>query len=82
MTKLELLDALKAMTVAEQLEILEVTSKIIRDRLSDLSPERLRARTNLEIAAEKMRSYYAEGSDLADFTDRNPEDFYEYAEYA
>jgi hypothetical protein len=82
MTKLELLDALKAMTVEEQLEILEVTSKIIRERLSNLSPERLRERTNLEIAAEKMRSYYTEGSDLTAFTDRNTEEFYEYAEYA
>jgi hypothetical protein len=82
MTKLELLDALKAMTVAEQLEVLEVTSKIIRDRLSDLAPERLRERTNLEIAVEKMHSFYAEGSDLTAFTDRNTEDFYEYTEYA
>jgi H2-forming N5,N10-methylenetetrahydromethanopterin dehydrogenase-like enzyme len=82
MTKLELLDALKAMTVDEQLEILEVTSKIIRDRLSDLAPERLRERTNLEIAAEKMHSFYAAGTDLTAFTDRNTEDFYEYTEYA
>jgi hypothetical protein len=82
MTKLELLDVLNAMTVAEQLEILEITSKIIRDRLSGLSPEQLRDRTDFEIAADKMRSYYAEGRDLTAFTDRNTEDFYEYAEYA
>jgi hypothetical protein len=48
----------------------------------DLPLKPLQERTDLEIAAEKMRSYYAEGSDLADFTDRNTEDFYEYAEYA
>jgi hypothetical protein len=82
MTKSELLDALKTMTIAEQLEILEVTSKIIRDRLSHKSPFPLRERTELEIAAEKMRSHYAEGSELTAFTDRNSEDFYEYSEYA
>lgn len=81
MTKSELLDAIETMTIAEQLEILEVTSKIIRDRLSQTSPSPLRDRTDLEIAAEKMCSYYAEGSDLAAFTDRNSEDFYEYSEY-
>jgi hypothetical protein len=81
MNKSELFDALKTMTISEQLEILEVTSKMIRDRLSHTPPEPLRDRTDLEIAAEKMRSYYAEGSDLAAFTDRNSEDFYEYSEY-
>jgi hypothetical protein len=82
MTKTELLAAIEVMTIAEQLEILEVTSKIIRDRLSyqTLTPQR--DRTDLEIAAAKMRSYYAEGSELAAFTDRNNEDFYEYSEYA
>lgn len=74
MTKLELLAALKTMTVSEQLEVLEVTSKIIR--------EGLKVKTDLEIAAEKMQVYYAEGRDLATFTDENTEDFYEYSEYA
>jgi hypothetical protein len=81
MTKSELLDALKTMTISEQLEILEVTSKLIRDRLSHTPLAPLRDRTDLEIAAAKMRSYYAEGSDLATFTDLNTEDFYEYSEY-
>jgi hypothetical protein len=82
MTKSELLDALKTMTIAEQLEILEVTSKLIRDRLSDTPLSPRSDRTDLEIAATKMGSYYAEGSDLATFTDLNTEDFYEYSEYA
>jgi hypothetical protein len=73
MTKLELLAALKTMTVSEQLEVLEVTSKIIR--------EGLKVKTDLKIAAEKMQVYYAEGRDLAAFTDENTEDFYEYSEY-
>ena len=80
MTKLELLNAINSMTVGEQLEILEITSKLIRSRLSNSTP--LSERTNLEIAAEKMRSYYAEGSDLTAFIDRNFEDLYEYSEYA
>ncbi len=74
MTKLELLAALKTMTVAEQLEVLEVTSKIIREGLN--------IKTDLEIAAEKMQTYYSKGSDLAAFTDENMDDFYEYSEYA
>ena len=90
MTKLELLDTLNSMTVSEQLEILEITSKLIRSRLSDARqnpiPDRVAGtaseRTDLENAAEKMRSYYVEGSDLTAFTDLNSEDFYEYAEYA
>jgi hypothetical protein len=57
MTKLELLAALKSMTVSEQLEVLEATSKNIREGLNH--------KTDLEIAAEKMQEYYAEGSDLA-----------------
>ena len=47
MTKLELLAAIRAMTVAEQLEILEVTSKIIREGLN--------TKTDLAVAAEKMQ---------------------------
>jgi hypothetical protein len=90
MTKLELLDKLNSMTVSEQLEILEITSKLIRSRLSDAGQNPIldrftgtdSDRINLENAAEKMRSYYLEGSDLTAFTDRNSEDFYEYAEYA
>jgi sialic acid synthase SpsE len=74
MTKLELLAALKSMTISEQLEVLEATSKIIREGLNH--------KTDLEIAAEKMQAYYAAGSELAAFTDDNNEDFYEYSEYA
>jgi hypothetical protein len=56
MTKLELLNAINSMTVGEQLEILEITSKLIRSRLSNSMP--LSEQTDLEIAAEKMRYYY------------------------
>jgi peptide methionine sulfoxide reductase MsrA len=74
MTKSELLAALETMTVADQLEILEATSKIIRGRLQ--------GRTELSIAAEKMRSYYEADNELTEFVDRNPEEFYEYSAYA
>jgi uncharacterized protein YdaT len=74
MTKLELLAALKTMTISEQLEVLEVTSKIIREGLS--------TKTDLAVAAAKMQAYYAEGSELTTFVDHNNEDFYEYSEYA
>jgi hypothetical protein len=59
MTKLELLNAINSMTVGEQLEILEITSKLVRSRLSNSTP--LSERTDLEMAAAKMHSYYAEG---------------------
>jgi hypothetical protein len=74
MTKLELLAAIRTMTVAEQLEVLEVTSKIIR--------EGLKTKTDLAVAAEKMQAYYAAGSELTTFVDHNNENFYEYSEYA
>ncbi len=93
MTKVELLTALKVMTVGEQLKILEITSKIIRDSLTQRSPEQfissfflqnatqpdvLREQTDLEIAAKKVHSFYAEDRDLAAFIDGNSEDFYVY----
>jgi hypothetical protein len=74
MTKLELLAALKTMTISEQLEVLEVTSKIIREGLN--------TKTDLAVAADKMQAYYAEGSDLTTFTDHHTEDLYKYTEYA
>jgi hypothetical protein len=74
MTKLELLAALKTITIFKQLEVLEITSKIIG--------EGSKVKTDLEIAAEKMQAYYLEGSDSASFTDNNTEGFYEYSEYS
>jgi hypothetical protein len=74
MTKLELLAALKTMTIAEQLEVLEDDSKVTK--------EGLKVKIDLELAAAKMQEYYAEGSDLPAFTDGNTEDFCEYSEYA
>jgi hypothetical protein len=73
MTDLELLVVLKTITVSEQLEVLEVGSKTIREGLN--------IKTDLQIAAEKMQAYYAKGSNLATFTDDNNEDFYEYSGY-
>ena len=39
-------------------------------------------RTSLAAAAEMMRDFYAEGSELTEFSDRADEDFYEYENYA
>jgi hypothetical protein len=39
-------------------------------------------RTNLAAAAEMMRDFYVEGSELTEFSDRADEDFYEYEKYA
>jgi hypothetical protein len=40
------------------------------------------SRMSLATAAEMMRDFYAEGSELTEFTDRANEDFYEYEYYA
>lgn len=37
---------------------------------------------SLKDAAEIMRSYYAEGSELTEFVDTCDEEFYEYSDYA
>jgi hypothetical protein len=39
-------------------------------------------RTSLATAAEMMRGFYVEGSELTEFSDRSDEDFYEYENYA
>jgi hypothetical protein len=49
-----------------------------KERFSDGEDPRL----SLATAAEMMRDFYAEGSELTEFSDRADEDFYEYENYA
>ncbi len=80
------------MTAKEQLlkEISSVPDNLIIETLNFLrflkTKERFSEgdvpRSSLATAAEMMRDFYAEGSELTEFTDRANEDFYEYEYYA
>jgi hypothetical protein len=80
------------MTAKEQLlkEISSVPDNLIIETLNFLrflkTKERFSEgdvpRSSLATAAEMMRDFYAEGSELTEFTDRADEDFYEYENYA
>lgn len=80
------------MTAKEQLlqELSSVPDNLIVETLNFVrflkSRERLSEgdapRSSLANAAEMMRDFYAEGSELTEFSDRADEDFYEYEKYA
>lgn len=82
MTKAEVLEALKNMTAEERLEVIETASKLIREEIfakSKVSPQK---ELSLAEAAEVMRFFYEQGSEVVIFADRDTEDFYEYEDYA
>jgi hypothetical protein len=80
------------MTAKEQLlqEITSVPDNLIIETLNFLrflktkerSSEGDVPRSSLATAAEMMREFYVEGSELTEFTDCADEDFYEYENYA
>ena len=79
------------MTAKEQLlqELSSVPDRLIVETLNFLRflktkelSERDAMRSSLAAAAEMMRDFYAEGSELTEFSDRADEDFYEYEKYA
>jgi hypothetical protein len=82
MTKAEVWEALKKMTTEERLEVIEIASKLIREEIVAKSPVTLENELSLVEATEVMRSFYEQGSELVIFADRDPEDFYEYEDYA
>jgi hypothetical protein len=74
MTHSQILEAIRLMPTLERLEIVEFTlglmcADITKD--SDFQPAK---KLNLAVAAEVMRDFYAEGSNLAEFSDRSPDD--------
>jgi hypothetical protein len=82
MTHSQILEAIRLIPTLERLEIVEFTlglmcADITKD--SDLQPSK---QLSLASAAEVMRDFYAEGSNLAEFSDQSPDDFYEYENYA
>ena len=76
MIESQILEAIKQMPNVERLKIIEFTLRLVREEME--KTEKL----SLKDAAEIMRPYYAEGSDLTEFIDREHGDFYEYQDYA
>lgn len=76
MIKTQILEAIKQMPNLERLEVIEFTLRLLREDMK--KPEKL----NLATAAEIMRSFYEEGSELTEFVDTGDEDFCEYHDYA
>ncbi len=76
MIKTQIKEAIAQMQNVERLEIIEFALKLVRQDME--KPEKL----SLKAAAEIMRPYYAEGSNLTEFVDTSDEDFYEYHEYS
>jgi hypothetical protein len=79
MEKYQILGAIRLMQPKERLEIMEFTLLLMREEITkNDTPSQL----SLVNAAEIMDSYYAEGSELTEFSDLCQEDFYEYKDYA
>jgi hypothetical protein len=76
MIKLQILEAIKQMPNVERLEIIEFALRLVREEMEKTT------KLSLREAAEIMRPYYAEGSDLTEFVDVCQEDLYEYRDYA
>jgi hypothetical protein len=55
---------------------------MLREDIEDKRWRKAETKLSLAAAAEIMRSYYEEGSELTEFTDLDTEDFYEYKDYA
>ncbi|HEY9864793.1 MAG TPA: hypothetical protein V6D21_11510 [Candidatus Obscuribacterales bacterium] len=72
----QILEAIKQMPNVERLKIIEFTLRLVREEME--KTEKL----SLKDAAEILRHYYAEGSDLTEFVDVEHGDFYEYQDYA
>jgi propanediol dehydratase small subunit len=72
------------MTAKEQLleELSSVPDNLIIETLNFLKFLKTKERSSLANEAEMMRDFYAEGSELTEFSDRADEDFYEYENYA
>jgi hypothetical protein len=81
MTVSQILQAIRLMPSIERLEILEYTLQLMREDLTRDSSSQAERSLSLAAAAEAMRDFYAEGSELTAFTDRSLDDFVEYDRY-
>jgi len=75
MIKSQIFVAIQMMPPMERLEVIEFTLRLIREEMTKTTQQL--PQLSLMEAAEMMRSYYAEGSELTEFSDLNQEDFYE-----
>ena len=82
MTKSQILDAIRLMQTQERLEIMEFTLRLLREEMPQTVVSQPTQQLSLVDAANLMQSYYTEGSELTEFSDRSQEDFYEYKDYA
>lgn len=82
MTKYEILEEIRLMPPIERLEVVEFTLSLIREEMMKVREDRQFQKLTLVNAAEMMRPYYVEGSELTEFSDMSKEDFSEYEEYA
>jgi hypothetical protein len=82
MTKSQVLAAIRLMPTIERLEIIEFATQLMREEIIKNGESAPVKQLSLVAAAEIMHDFYAEGSNLTEFTDLSPEDFYEYENYA
>jgi dephospho-CoA kinase len=82
MTKSQILKEIRLMQPVERLEVIEFTLRLIREEMTKKTVDEQVQKLSLVDAAEMIRSYYAEASELTEFTDICEEDFCEYQEYA
>jgi hypothetical protein len=75
MSKAEVLETLQNLTVEENLEVIETASPLLRQNIA-------RPKLSLIQAADQMKSFYEPGSELAQWTDEDPENFQDYQNYA
>ena len=78
MTKSQILEAIRMMQTQERLEVIEFTSRLIREEMPQTDVKDRVTPLSLVDAAEIARPYYEEGSELTEFSDLCQEDFYEY----
>ena len=76
MIETQILEAIKQMPNTERLKVIEFTLRLVREEID--KPKKL----SLASAAEIMRPFYAEGSELTAFVDTVDEDFCNYHDYA
>lgn len=81
MPKLQILEAIRQMPPVERLEVAEFTLHLMREEMEKNTESKQANQLSLVAAAEVMRSYYEEGSELSEFSDLPQEDFYEYEKY-
>jgi hypothetical protein len=90
MTHSQILEAIRLIPTIERLEIVEFTLGLMRADITKDSEFQPVKQLSLAAVAEVMHDFYAEGSNLAEFSvrasvptgNRSPDDFYEYENYA